>query len=63
MAVVIVGIGAAIGVALLGRAVTTTASRARAWYRGSWSGSMTELVVLAALIGGLLGELYQHLRP
>jgi len=62
MVVVIAGIGAAVVVALLGRAVAGTALRMRAWYRDSMAGSAVELVVLAAVIGGLLGELYRRVH-
>ncbi|GAA1960448.1 hypothetical protein GCM10009838_16110 [Catenulispora subtropica] len=60
--VVIAGIGAAVAVALAGRAAVGTAQRMRAWYRDSLAGSAIELVVLAGLVGGLLGELYRRMH-
>jgi hypothetical protein len=63
MSVIIVAIGGCVGLALLGRAVATTTQRMRSWYRGSVAGSALELVVLAALVGGVLGELYRRMRP
>jgi hypothetical protein len=56
-------IGGCIALALVGRAIATSAQRMRSWYRGSVEGSAIELVVLAALVGGVLGELYRHMRP
>lgn len=59
---IFVAIAACVTVALLGRAVATTAERMRGWYRGTVAGSAIELVVLAALVGGALGELYMRMR-
>jgi hypothetical protein len=63
MLVIISAIGACIAIALVGRAISTTAQRMRSWYRGSVEGGAVELVVLAALVGGVLGELYQRMSP
>lgn len=63
MVVIFVAVAACVTVALLGRAVSTTAQRMRSWYQGSVAGSAIELVALAALVGGLLGELYMRMRP
>jgi hypothetical protein len=60
--VVFVAVAACVFLALLGRAVATTAQRMRGWYRGSVEGSAIELVALAAVVGGLLGELYMRMR-
>lgn len=62
MVVIFVTVAACVVAALLGRAVSTAAQRMRGWYRGSVAGSATELVALAALVGGLLGELYIRMR-
>jgi hypothetical protein len=61
--VIFVAVAACVGVALLGRAVSTTAQRMQSWYRGSVQGSAIELVALAAVVGGLLGELYTRMHP
>lgn len=61
--VIFVTAAACVIVALLGRAVSTTAQRMQSWYRGSVAGGALELAALAALVGGLLGELYTRLRP
>ncbi|MEY9858816.1 Co/Zn/Cd efflux system component [Catenulispora sp. GAS73] len=63
MVVIFVAVAGCVVVALLGRAVSTAAQRTRGWYRGSVAGSAIELVALAALVGGLLGELYTRMRP
>jgi hypothetical protein len=60
---IVLAIGGCIAIALVGRAIATTAQRMRSWYRGSVQGSAVELVVLAALVGGVLGELYRRMRP
>jgi len=60
---IFVAVAASVTVALLGRAVSTTAQRMRGWYRGSVQGSVIELAALAALVGGVLGELYTRMRP
>lgn len=60
---IFVAVAASVTVALLGRAVSTTAQRMRGWYRGSVQGSVLELAALAALVGGVLGELYTRMRP
>ena len=62
MVVIFVAVAACVAAALFGRAVSTTAQRMRSWYRGSVEGSAIELVVLAAVVGGLLGELYLRMR-
>lgn len=62
MVVIFMAVAGCVAVALLGRAVATSAQRMRSWYRGSVEGSKTELVVLAAVVGGLLGELYSRMR-
>jgi hypothetical protein len=62
MVVIIAGIGAAVALALLGRAAATSVQRVRSWYRGSLAGSTIELAVLAGLIGGMLGELYRRMH-
>lgn len=63
MGSIIVGVGAAVAVALVGRAATTAAGRMRSWYRDSMAGSAVELVLVSGLVGGILGALCQHLRP
>lgn len=55
-------VAACVVVALLGRAVSVTALRMRGWYRGSVQGSAIELAALAALVGGVLGELYMRMH-
>ncbi|MEY9934686.1 hypothetical protein ABH926_009354 [Catenulispora sp. GP43] len=60
--VIFVAVAGCVVVALLGRAVATAAQRMRGWYRGSVEGSAIELVALAAVVGGLLGELYMRMR-
>jgi hypothetical protein len=61
--VIFVAVAACVVIALLGRAVSTSAQRMRGWYRGCVEGSAIELVALAALVGGVLGELYIRMRP
>jgi hypothetical protein len=60
--VIFVTVAVCVGLALVWRVVSTTAQRMRIWYRGSLEGSAIELVVLAAVVGGLLGELYMRMR-
>jgi hypothetical protein len=60
--VIFVAVAGCVVLALLGRAVSTTAQRMRGWYRGTVEGSAIELVALAAVVGGLLGELYMRMR-
>lgn len=61
--VIFVAVAVCVVGALVARAVSTTAQRMRNWYRGSVEGSAIELVALAALVGGLIGELYMRMRP
>ena len=62
MTAIFAGIAIAVAAALVARAVNATVAHLRGWYRDSLAGSVGELVVLAALIGGLAGVLYQRMR-
>ena len=62
MVVIFVTVAACVAIALIGRAVSTTAQRMRGWYRGTLEGSAIELVALAAVVGGVIGELYMRLH-